>query len=145
MLTNRYICRGIGYEAALTLASFNPSRLILACRDVQKGADAVKSLSVTTFPNFINSLSLQGIKAANPNIKTNVECYRLDLTSFSSVRAFVTQFKESEEEGMEPRLDILIHNAAMVTFKFSKTADEWERTFVPGSLKLLVFNLLIFS
>jgi NAD(P)-dependent dehydrogenase (short-subunit alcohol dehydrogenase family) len=62
---------GLGLEAAKHLARFNPHKLILACRNQEKGDRAVRYITETT------SVAA-GI----------VECWELDLASFDSVKAF---------------------------------------------------------
>ncbi|KAK3774917.1 hypothetical protein RRG08_007274 [Elysia crispata] len=80
---------GIGKETAEDLAR-RGGRLILACRDVTKGNNAVQEIIRETGNN-------------------NVFCWELDLSSFKSIRKFAEKFNESE-----PRLDILINNAGIM-------------------------------
>jgi len=79
---------GIGYWTALDLAKRN-ARVILACRNVDKGRKAVDSIIETT-----------GNK--------NVMCRKMDLSSMASVREFATQFLKTEKQ-----LNILINNAGV--------------------------------
>ena len=77
---------GIGYETALELAK-RGARVILACRDENKGQIAVDK-----------------IKAETKNDKIELEL--LDLSSLKSVKDFTERIKVKLN-----RLDILINNA----------------------------------
>jgi retinol dehydrogenase 12 len=70
-ILNRGANVGLGLEAARHLARFNPKKLILACRNQEKGQKAIKSITETT-------------KVADGI----VECWGLDLSSFENVKAF---------------------------------------------------------
>ncbi|EJT99563.1 cytochrome P450 [Dacryopinax primogenitus] len=96
---------GLGYETAKHLATMSPARLILACRDQQKGDKAVADIVRKT-----------GCKT--------VTCWKVDISEPSSVEAFADRFAR---EGGE-KLDILIENAGVNTFKFTRTPMGWERT-----------------
>jgi len=65
-------------EAARHLARMNPKKLILACRNTEKGNRAVRSINETT-----------GIT------KGVVECWDLDLASFENVKAFAKRGQSS--------------------------------------------------
>ncbi|KIK56207.1 hypothetical protein GYMLUDRAFT_230308 [Collybiopsis luxurians FD-317 M1] len=81
---------GLGFEAAKHFARMNPERLILACRNQEKGNEAVSKLSQETG-------------------YTRAQVWILDLASFASVREFADRF---EREG-GGRLDILVENAGI--------------------------------
>jgi len=78
---------GIGFEAAHQLAALQPSRLILACRSLPSGRDALKSI-LAQYP------------------QTNADVWELYLDKFSSLKAFT----ERARKGLG-RVDILINNA----------------------------------
>lgn len=52
-----------------------------------------------------------------------VEVWQLDLTSFSSVKAFAARVEEEL-----PRLDIVVENAGVVMDQWTTTPDGWETT-----------------
>ena len=52
-----------------------------------------------------------------------VEGWPLELSDFSSVKAFVDRF---EKEGGE--LDVLVENAAVATYDYTQTQDGFETT-----------------
>ncbi|PRD34763.1 UNVERIFIED_CONTAM: Retinol dehydrogenase 11 [Trichonephila clavipes] len=79
---------GIGFETAKDLAA-RKGRVILACRDVNRGQKAAESIIMAT-----------GNK--------NVVFRQLDLSSLSCVRKFASEIKKTED-----RIDVLIHNAGM--------------------------------
>jgi len=93
---------GIGYHTALELAR-KGANVILACRNPQKGADALKRL-----------------KTAAPGAKA--ELVELDVSSLKSVRAFAAAFA-----ARGAALDLLINNAGIMAPLSRKTsADGFE-------------------
>ena len=71
----------MGLEAARHLARMNPKKLILACRNTEKGARAVRSINETT--GVANGV---------------VECWELDLASFENVKAFAKRGQSTQSE-----------------------------------------------
>ncbi|KAJ2919411.1 hypothetical protein MD484_g1049, partial [Candolleomyces efflorescens] len=94
---------GIGFETAKHFSLMGPAKLILACRNEEKGIAAVNKIREDT-----------GYSA---------ELRLLDLSRFSSVLTFVDDFLK---EGN--RLDILVANAAIAATTYKTTADGWEET-----------------
>ncbi|KZT54848.1 NAD(P)-binding protein [Calocera cornea HHB12733] len=95
---------GLGLEAAKHLATMNPERLILACRDPKKAQRAVSDIQKVT-----------GVKS--------IETWQLDISSNASVKAFADKF--AKEGG--GKLDILIENAGVNVPKLERTPDGWEK------------------
>lgn len=89
---------GIGYQTALELAR-RGAKVILGCRDEERGQKAVASIIKKTKNKFVRYMYL-------------------DLSSFASVRKFVEDFKSSEA-----KLDILINNAGASGVHRDKTED----------------------
>jgi len=110
---------GLGFEAAKHLASMNPEKLILAVRDLKKGQAAKDSIEAATK-------------------YSNIEVWKLDLSSFASVKEFVKKFEDSNQS-----LDILVSNAAIATHKWSTTADGWESTLQVNHLSNTLMILLL--
>jgi len=110
---------GIGLEAAKHFASMNPARLILACRNEEKGTSALTAVEQET-----------GYKSA--------ELWLVDLGNFSSVIAFADRF---ERDG--GRLDILVANAAVAQMKYATTVDGWEETVQVNHLSTALLSLLL--
>jgi retinol dehydrogenase 12 len=71
---------GLGLEAARHLAAFNPKKLILACRNQEKGDNGVRYINATT--------------NVAPGV---VECWELDLASFKSVKSFAKRGNSPKE------------------------------------------------
>ncbi|XP_053289991.1 retinol dehydrogenase 12 isoform X2 [Pleuronectes platessa] len=92
---------GIGRETARDLA-MRGARVIMACRDVEKGEEAAAS-----------------IRAANPD--ADVEVRELDLADTCSIRAFAQEFLREVN-----RLHILINNAGVMMCPYTKTVDGFE-------------------
>jgi len=114
---------GIGKETALDLAR-RGGRVILACRSMQRGEEAAADIR-------------QQLETKEND--KNVFAMKLDLSSLSSVREFVEEFKKNEK-----RLDILVNNAGVAFIPQSKTEDGFETTFGINHLgHFLLTNLLL--
>ena len=96
---------GLGKTTAEELAR-RGGTIILACRDVHKGAMAVQDVT----------------KDSDIDPK-KFHVMELDLASFASVRKFVGDFKKEFD-----RLDILINNAAVLEPPYGTTEDGFEQT-----------------
>lgn len=113
---------GIGFETAVRLAR-RGAKVILACRDENKGKEAVQRIS-------------KMVKHAK------VRYQFLDLSSLNSIREFVDNFKKTEA-----KLDVLINNAGASGMGLKKTQDGIIRDmqvnhFGPFLLTLLLVPLL---
>lgn len=84
--------------------------MILACRNKDKGAAAVRRI-------------------AQEHAKAKAESVRLDLAELALVRRFADEFASRYD-----RLDILINNAAIMFVPFGKTVDGYERQFATNHL-----------
>ncbi|CAF3929986.1 unnamed protein product [Rotaria sp. Silwood1] len=112
---------GIGYEVARDLLK-RGARVILACRNVNKGVEAMNKLLVTTNSNA-DSIRV-------------MEC---DLCSLDSVRTFASLYNEQEE-----RLDVLICNAGLGWSSSSSTKDGFSSVMQANYLgHFLLTNLLL--
>ncbi|XP_028409343.1 retinol dehydrogenase 14-like [Dendronephthya gigantea] len=93
---------GIGKETAIDLAK-RGARVILACRDLKKGEDALNDV-------------------AKQSGSSNLVLKHLDLSSLASVRRFAEDINDTE-----PALHVLINNAGvMVPPELQKTQDGFE-------------------
>ncbi len=95
---------GLGFETATALAGAG-ARVVLACRDGVKGAEAVDRL-----------------RRAVPD--ADVEVGELDLADLASVRKFATVFSDAHHG-----LDILVNNAGVMAIPRRETADGFEMQF----------------
>jgi NAD(P)-dependent dehydrogenase (short-subunit alcohol dehydrogenase family) len=110
---------GIGYHAALKLAR-KGAQVVLACRDRQRGEDALARLH-----------------ADSPGTHTDLAI--LDLASLSSVRDFAQQ-----ELAQHRPLDILVNNAGvMAPPKRLQTADGFELQFGTNVLGHFALSALL--
>ncbi|GAA3382369.1 oxidoreductase [Cryptosporangium minutisporangium] len=89
---------GLGYRTAEALARAGAS-VVLACRNAEKGADAVRRL-----------------KAAVPDAADRVEVRSLDLADLDSVRAFA-----AATTGL---VDLLVNNAGIMTLPTRRTTAQ---------------------
>jgi NAD(P)-dependent dehydrogenase (short-subunit alcohol dehydrogenase family) len=109
---------GLGYASAVALARKN-ARVIMACRNVEKGERAAADL-----------LSLHPA--------ASVTVMKLDLGNLRSVREFAAAVNESE-----PRLDILMNNAGLMIPPYGKTADGFELQFGTNHLGHFALTALL--
>nr|XP_029515564.1 retinol dehydrogenase 12-like [Oncorhynchus nerka] len=109
---------GIGKETALDLA-IRGARVIMACRDVEKGEAAAASI------RRIYS-------------KANVEVRELDLADTSSIRAFAQHFLREVNH-----LHILINNAGVMMCPYMKTKDGFEMQLGVNHLGHLMLTYLL--
>jgi NAD(P)-dependent dehydrogenase (short-subunit alcohol dehydrogenase family) len=110
---------GLGLEASRAIIGANASKVIIACRNIEKGKAAAKDIHSTT--------------SCAPDA---LEVWQLDLSNYASVKAFAEKAK-----GL-PRLDALLLNAGIGTRTYRTTEDN-EETITTNviSLSLLAFML----
>ena len=92
---------GLGLEATRWIIRLGASRVILACRNVEKGKAAVRDIQATT-------------KCSSDTL----EVWQLDMASYTSVQAFATRAKTEL-----PRLDVFIANAGINSHEFNLIED----------------------
>ncbi|MBT3219939.1 MAG: SDR family oxidoreductase [Proteobacteria bacterium] len=95
---------GIGYEAAVVLAQ-KGAKVILACRNQQKGQEALDKLNAT-------------------KPKGHALLMALDLSSLTSIEEFSAKMLAEYEH-----LDLLINNAGVMMTPYQKTSDGFELQF----------------
>ena len=100
---------GLGFVAARILAEAGAA-IVLACRDLARGAAAAAR-----------------IRATAPQAR--VDLVRLDLASLASVREAADQLRASY-----PAIDLLINNAGGVNPGYQRTEDGFERTLATNHL-----------
>jgi retinol dehydrogenase-12 len=110
---------GIGYETAKSIASMKPAKLILACRNVEKGQEALAKIKEAT-----------GI--------SHIEIWELDLASFASVKSFAKKFNTT---GLA--LDLLVSNAGIAHTEWIVTDDGYEITTQVNHLSNALLVLLL--
>lgn len=111
---------GLGYEAARMLAH-KGAIVVMACRNQEKGKEAAEQ-----------------IRDENP--RGQVILQRLDLADFGSVRQFVEDFLEENDQ-----LDILINNAGVMATPYRKTADGFELQFGTNHLGHFLLTGLLYD
>jgi retinol dehydrogenase 12 len=85
--------QGIALEAARHFTQLNAAKVILACRNLEKGEHTKKDIEETTGKHNV------------------IEVWHLDLASHDSVREFAARVNKLD------RLDVLINNAGLLLFK----------------------------
>ncbi|KAJ9657661.1 hypothetical protein H2198_004189 [Neophaeococcomyces mojaviensis] len=111
---------GLGFEAARHIARLNPTKLILAVRNLEAGAKARDEIIATT--------------SCDPSI---IEVWRLDLASFSSVLAFADRVSKDLD-----RLDGISLNAGVQTVKF-ELVEGFERTVTINVISTFLLALAV--
>ncbi|KAL9576166.1 MAG: hypothetical protein Q9203_007791, partial [Teloschistes exilis] len=120
---------GLGLEAARHFARLGAARVILAVRDLRKGETAKSSIEKSIRRRTADPKGDRG---------TVVEVWKLDLSSYDSVKEFAARVEERVE-----RLDVLCLNAGIATGVFKITGrDESTITTNVVSTFLLAFLLL---
>ncbi|KAG7266474.1 hypothetical protein CRUP_028423 [Coryphaenoides rupestris] len=89
-------------DKTVVITGANRARIIMACRDAERGQEAVKAV-------------IEGSQ------NTNVVYMKLDLSDTKSIR----EFAEAVNQG-ESKLNILINNAGIMAIPYGKTADGFE-------------------
>lgn len=116
---------GLGLEAAKHFASMNAARLILACRNKEKGEEALKRSCWSLFPKTQVLLLHYITDIQEETGYTKAELWLLDLSRFASVVEFAEKF---EQDG--GKIDILVANAAISTSDYNQTSDGWDESSV---------------
>ena len=109
---------GIGFETAIEIAK-RQANLILACRDIYRGTDAVKKIIDLSF-------------------NRNVKFRQLDLASLSSIRKFADIIKKEEQS-----LYGLVNNAGIFWCPLQWTEDGFEANFGVNHLGHFLLTLLL--
>ncbi|KAG2039719.1 hypothetical protein BDR03DRAFT_933037 [Suillus americanus] len=103
---------GLGLEASAHVANKRPSLLIATCRDTVK---------------------------CERTLKTNLNSWPLELSSFDNVRSFVDRF---DVEGPE-RLNVLVANAGTFRPVYTRTQDDWEVMLQVNYLSIALLSILL--
>ncbi|KAG0352648.1 hypothetical protein BC939DRAFT_501738 [Gamsiella multidivaricata] len=112
----------VGYGTVRHLVEMGPSRIILACRNMSKAEEAIRSIKASTNTNDVI-----------------IEAQELNLASFASCRAFAKRYQES---GLP--LHILINNAGIGWLsKFTLSEDGHEAVFATNHLGTVLLTLLL--
>ncbi len=109
---------GIGKETVRGLAQLG-ARVVLACRDPAKGAAVREEIARDT---------------GNPNLDVRP----VDLADPASIRAFASAFLASE-----PRLDVLVNNAGVLSFRRTLTPSGLETHFAVNVLAPFLLTELL--
>jgi len=109
---------GLGLEAARHFVRLDAAKVILAVRNLDKGNTAKASIEA--------SEKRTGV----------VEVWHLDLSSYDSVKAFAKKCETLE------RLDVMMENAGIVTFKYVKF-EENESTITVNVVSTFLLALLV--
>jgi NAD(P)-dependent dehydrogenase (short-subunit alcohol dehydrogenase family) len=112
---------GLGLEASRWIVRLGASRLILACRNVQKGRAAAKDIQTST--------------GCSPE---TLDVWELDMASYKSVQAFASRVHTDL-----PRLDVFIANAGINSHQF-QTFEKDEAMITVNVVSLFLLGLLLY-
>lgn len=101
---------GLGLEAARQFLALGAARIILACRSLARGHEAVTALRADPV-----------VSKANPDAV--IEVFELDLSDYQSSLRFSQRVKNEVSE-----LDILLNNGGITVIKYEKSKSGHERT-----------------
>ncbi|RYP79126.1 hypothetical protein DL771_000104 [Monosporascus sp. 5C6A] len=114
---------GIGLEAARHFVRLNSKKVILGCRDVEKGQVAKSDIE---FTQHIDT----------PFDPDRIEVWQVDLESFDSVKAFCRRAAALD------RLDIVVENAGLLSMVY-KVAEGYERSTTVNVISTWLMALLL--
>lgn len=109
---------GLGFEAARHITRLGAAKVIIACRSVEKGEEAKKSIEASEKSSGV------------------VEVWQLDLSSYESVEAFAKRANDL------PRLDVILENAGIATRSFN-LAEGNEQTITVNVVSTYLLGLLV--
>ncbi|KAK3315577.1 hypothetical protein B0H66DRAFT_584006 [Apodospora peruviana] len=101
---------GLGLEAGRQFLALGVSRLILACRSIPKGEEAVSTLRADSTVQKVNPGAI-------------IDVFELELDDYRSGLEFANRVKKEVKE-----LDILLNNGGIATIRYEKSASGHERT-----------------
>ncbi|RFU76891.1 hypothetical protein TARUN_5341 [Trichoderma arundinaceum] len=114
---------GLGYEAAKQFLTLGASHVILACRSISKGQEAVSALRADPT-----------VKQSNPDAL--IEVFELDLNDYQSGLRFSNKVKSEVKE-----LDILLNNGGQVVMDYRMSKNNHEQN-MQGSATQISQNTL---
>ncbi|KAL7798576.1 hypothetical protein V8C37DRAFT_368338 [Trichoderma ceciliae] len=117
---------GLGYEAARQFLTLGASRVILACRSISRGQEAVSALRADPT-----------VKESNPDAV--VEVFELDLDDYQSGLRFSNKVKDEVKE-----LDILLNNGGQVLLSYKKSKSNHEQNMQVNCYTHLLISLELF-
>ena len=135
---------GVGFETARALALGGAEAVILACRDPIAGAEAARAIRDEARDAAAASMNdastpAEAFHTQKQKTSCRVECLRVDLESFASVRAFADAFRD-----LNLPLHLLVHNAGLMPAPWQETSDGHERTMQVNVLGPVLLTRLLF-
>ena len=134
---------GLGLEAARHFVRLGAAKVILGCRDVEKGevarADIEATATATTAAAAAaTSTAGAGVEATTTTTTTTttIEVWQVDLASFASVKEFCRR-----ADGLE-RLDAVVENAGIAPAEHAEF-EGYERTITVNVISTFLMALLM--
>lgn len=100
----------LGLEAAKQLYTLGVGRLVLACRSVQRGEEARRTI--------LNGVKKPTNSSSTQKSEQTIDVYELDMSSTTSIVAFSQRVKELD------RIDTIVLNAGVDLVSYRKNAPE---------------------
>ncbi len=111
---------GLGFEAAATFAALGAEQVILAVRNVSKGAEARQRIEART------------------QLTGSIDVWELDMGSYKSIRKFAAHVEQEL-----PRLDVAVLNAGISPNDYVMGAEGWESTLQVNVMGIALLGLLL--
>jgi len=112
------VCVGLGLEAVRHFVRLNAARVIMACRDTEKGEQSRRDVETTTGRTGV------------------IEVWQLDLASFDNVKEFAARANALE------RLDVLVNNAGVLNVAW-EMAEVHEKQTTVNVISTLLLSVLV--
>lgn len=119
---------GLGLEAARHFCRLGAAKVILACRDPEKGKAARADIEASCSSSS-TSTSKRGA----------VEAWQLDMSSFQSVKDFCARVDAELD-----RLDVVVENAGVATGTYVEADGGFESTIAINVVSTFLLLLLLF-
>ncbi|KAL2137286.1 hypothetical protein VTI74DRAFT_5017 [Chaetomium olivicolor] len=134
---------GLGLAAATKFAALNPSRLILAVRNLDSGRAAQRALQEQLEKTTIHSSQSSGTAGTghandNATVETKIELWHLDMDSYASIAAFAQRATDELD-----RLNVAVLNAGVYEVAYGVSAYGWERTLQVNTLSTALLAVLL--
>ena len=117
---------GLGFEAALKFVTLGAPSVLLACRTLSKGESAKREIETRT--------------GCNTDV---VKVLQLDMSSYASIREFVTRLRDVVMGEGGEGLDAALLNAGVVQFGYETSGEGWEQTLQVNVLGTTYLGLLL--
>lgn len=127
---------GLGFEAALKIASLRAKHLILGVRDLEKGENAKQRI--------LKRIATSEVADNDGNNNQRISVRKLDMSDYDSIQTFVRQIGDNKDTRDEPLLDVAILNAGIFSVRHETPGKYgWETDLQVNVLSTALLALLL--